>query len=119
MKYKVSSLHPVDFKTLAARTYFQGIVLGRFIVDPGLDVMVESKVHLLLFSAIDRFCDSTDVVFNYFRILTKICGPETVRTELLENYVADGPLNTFLFLIDKHTNHMQILSRLCYVLPDF
>jgi hypothetical protein len=38
---------------------------------------------------------------------------------LLESHTADGLLNTFLFLIDKHTNNLQILSRLCYVLPDF
>jgi hypothetical protein len=94
-------------------------LLLRNLIDHGLDLMVENKVHLLLFSAIDCFCDSLDFVFNCLRILAKICERETVSTNLLAKYTANGLVNTFLFLIDKRTNNLQILSRLCYVLAGF
>jgi hypothetical protein len=84
-----------------------------------LDIIVSHGAHAQLVEVVDRFKDTPDVVFNTFRILTKISDRDNVRTDILTKVSADALVALFLKLMDSHRGNHQILSRLSYVFSDF
>jgi hypothetical protein len=84
-----------------------------------LELLIGLRAHVSLVGAMDRFPDSAELVFNCFRILTKMSDRDSVRKEVLGQYPDPGLLVLLLTLMDKHRENMNILSRLFYVFADF
>jgi hypothetical protein len=84
-----------------------------------LELLIANQIHVSLFSAMNTFPSSAELVFNCFRILTKISDRDSVRRDIIDRYSADGLLTQLLMLVDKHKENSQILNRLFYVFADF
>jgi hypothetical protein len=99
--------------------HITGLLRNLIADEANLDLLVERKIHLLLFGAIDAFPESADLAFNCFRILTKASDRDSVRSDLLEKYCASGVVGRLLMLIQSNKNNPQILTRISYVFSDF
>jgi hypothetical protein len=84
-----------------------------------LGLLIAHRIHVALFSAMDAFPGSADLVFNCFRILTKISDRDSVRRDLLGCYSAAGFLTRLLTIMDRHKSNSHILNRLFYVFAEY
>jgi hypothetical protein len=84
-----------------------------------LDTIVGLGSHVHLIGLLSRFGETADVVFNAFRILTKISGRDNVRSEIIARFPPEELLALFLQLMNAHKTNHQIISRLSYVFSDF
>ena len=95
-------------------------LLRNLILDvENLDLLVKNEAHVLLFGCLERFPESPELVFNCFRILTKVSERDEVREEILKRFGAEAVLSKFIDLMVRHQENHQILSRIGYVFADF
>lgn len=95
-------------------------LLRNLIVDTvNLDVLVSNRVEIVLFRCLKSFPESPELVFNCFRILTKISERDNVRSAVLDFYGAQNVLEMFINLMTRHKSNHQVILRIAYVFADF
>lgn len=96
-----------------------GLLRNLILDTENLDLLVNHQVHVMLFGCLEKFPDSPELVFNCFRILTKISERDEVRAAVLSNSGAQTVLSQFIDLMVRHKANHQIISRVGYVFADF
>ena len=95
-------------------------LLRNLILDAeNVDALVGNRVHVLLFRCLKRFPESPELVFNCFRILTKISERDEVRSSILQLFGVENVLGQFIDLMVRHQSNHPVVLRIAYVFADF
>ena len=95
-------------------------LLRNLILDvENVDALVGNHAHVLLFRCLKSFPESPELVFNCFRILTKISERDEVRSSILQLVGVDNVLEQFIDLMVRHQSNHPVVLRIAYVLADF
>lgn len=96
-----------------------GLMRNLIIDMSNIPVLIENNLHLHLFNVLMKYSDNPDVVYNCFRVLTKMSDNDEVRETLIDKFSAEQIIVLLIQLLQKHNDQHQILTRVAYVFADF
>lgn len=106
-------------KTDRALIQISGIIRNMLVDNKNLAPLAKLGIHLVLLNAVSKCPESQDLVYNTFRVLTKMTQYDDIRGQIIEQFTAVGLVTLLLRLLQIHKSVPKNISRICYVLADF
>jgi len=95
-------------------------LIRNLILDSHFQVTLVTKgIHHKLIELVLSQFEHKEIVYNSFRILTKLSRDDEIRNQLINMFSAKKLLSLFLLILKNHQNNPNIISRVAFVFADF